>query len=242
MSVTFGGAAGNITASSSTSITVTTPSAPKLGAVNVVVTNSAGVATSTNGFRYDLGYPGSIIATAAGTTSVTVSWSAVPGAGGYQVVRSADHITFTPVGTTTSATMLADSTAAANTAYLYEVRASAGMSFGPYSAPDLATTVVFTDDPLITGVTTVKADHVTQLRTAVNAVRVLAGIGAFAFADPTVTPAVTPVRTIHLTELRARLDEARSTLGLPALSYTDGAPSGVIVKAVHFAELRSGTQ
>ena len=195
-SVTFGGAAGTVTASSSGSITVTTPAAPSLGSVNLIVTTSGGTATST--FQYDLGFPTSVVATGATATSVNVSWTAVPGANSYEVSRSADHVTFMTVGTT-SATMVLDTTAAVNTAYLYRVRASAGMTFGPFSANDLATTVIFTDDPLTAATTVVKADHVSQLRAAVNAVRFLAGLGAFSFADPTLTIGRTPVRAVHLT-------------------------------------------
>jgi len=237
-SVTFGGAAGTVTASSSGSITVTTPAAPSLGSVNLIVTTGGGTATST--FRYELGFPTTVVATAATATSVNVSWTTVPGADNYEVSRSADQVTFKTVGGTSGA-MILDTTAEANTAYLYRVRASVGMTFGPFSANDLATTVIFTDDPLTAGTTVVKADHVSQLRAAVNAVRVLAGLGAFSFADPTLTRGTTPVRAVHLTELRGRLDEARSALKLAAVSYTDPTVNAgsTLVKAAHFAELRN---
>ncbi|MGZ4808496.1 MAG: hypothetical protein ACXV7D_04130 [Thermoanaerobaculia bacterium] len=44
--------------------------------------------------------------------------------------------------------------------------------------PDLATTVIFTDSSLVAGTTVVKSVHVTELRTAANAVRQLAGLAA----------------------------------------------------------------
>jgi hypothetical protein len=228
-SVTFGGAAGIITASSANSITVTTPVAPAVGAVDVVVTTPAGSATSIGGFRYDLGYPLTMNAVATATNSVTISWSAVPGADGYEVARSADGSSFMTFSATS--TMFVDSPVASNTAFLYKVRANKGITLGPYSAADLATTVMFTDDPIV------KAEHIMQLRTAVNAVRVLSGLGAFSFSDDAT------IRALHVTQLRARLDEARSQLSLPPISYSESIAAGsTVIKAIHFTELRNGVK
>ena len=55
---------------------------------------------------------------------------------------------------------------------LYRVRGvDANNNVSAYSNVDLATTILFTNDPLIAGVTVVKAQHFTELRSAVNAVR-----------------------------------------------------------------------
>ena len=234
-SVTFGGAAAMITASSATSITVTTPAAPAIGAVDVIVTTPAGSATSIGGFRYDLGYPLTMTAVATSTTAVSISWSAVPGADGYEVARSTDGTNFMAFNTTT--TSLNDSPVAANTAFLYKVRASRGLAFGAYSARDIATTVIFTDDPITPAATVVKSEHMTQLRTAVNAVRVLSGLGAFTFSTDVT------IRALHITQLRDRLDEARTQLSLPPMQYSEAIFAGsTIVKAVHLTELRNGVK
>src|SRR2546428_11059974 len=144
ISVTFGGSAATITGSNSASITITTPPAPSLGTVTVVVTTVGG--TATVGFRYDLGYPLTVTATATATQSVHVTWSSVPGAGKYEVVRSADGSTFSTVDTV-GVTSLDDSGVGETTAYLYKVRAASGATFGSYSAPDLATTVMLSHEP-----------------------------------------------------------------------------------------------
>ena len=89
------------------------------------------------------------------------------------------------------------------------------------SGPDLATTISFTNDPIVAGSTPIKAVHLTELRTAVNAVRAAAGQAPASFANP-VAPG-SPIRAIDVTELRANLDGARATLGLPVLPYTDAA-------------------
>jgi len=163
---------------------------------------------------------------------VDVSWSSVNGATSYEVVRSANGTTFTTV-TTTSSTSISDSSVAANTAYLYKVRVAAGT----YSAPDLATTVMFTEDPLSAGMIA-KSSHVTQLRSAVNAVRTLAGIGTATFTGGTT------ILASHINELRSRLDEARSALSLAPVSYTDPSitAGSTVIKAAHIIDLRNGVK
>lgn len=96
---------------------------------------------------------------------------------------------------------------------------------------------VFTDDPLVPGVTIIKAVHITELRTTVNQVRSRASLAAANWAE-----SVSPggfIKAAHIVELRTRLDEARAALGLSAASYTDPALSaGNTVKAAHVQELR----
>ena len=64
---------------------------------------------------------------------------------------------------------------------------------------------IFTDDPLANG-TIVQKAHIADLRRAVNAVRMLAGLGAGNFTDPTITVMVTVIQAAHVTELRTNLD------------------------------------
>ena len=191
--------------------------------------------------------PTGVTATAASATSVTISWNAVTGAVNgstvYQVHRSADRTNFSQVCTATAPTVTCnDTTASANTAYLYEVRADPS---GTFSSTDLATTVIFTDDPLSSSIA-VKTTHITQLRTAVDAVRKLANNGVannYSYTDSTLTGGTTFIKGVHLTDLRTALDAARSSLSLSALSYTDTTiNSSVKVKAQHFTELRNGVK
>jgi hypothetical protein len=105
------------------------------------------------------------------------------------------------------------------------------------SAPDLATTVIFTDDPLVARSTPIKAVHLAELRTAVNAVRSLAGIGVVSFTD-SASRGVT-VKAAHINELRTALDAALSSLGFATGGYTDTPARGVPIKAIHFQEIRN---
>jgi hypothetical protein len=119
---------------------------------------------------------------------------------------------------------------------LCRVRAVNSGGASSNSAVDLATTVIFTDTPLNAG-TAVKSVHVTQLRTAVNAVRALAGLGSFIFTDSAASG--TTIRAVHLTDLRTALDQGRGLLGFTTGGYTDAAPLGVLIKAVNMQELRN---
>src|SRR5688572_3430762 len=122
--------------------------------------------------------PTGVVATATGATQVTITWNTAVGATSYRVYRRAPGGVFgpDPIATVGVVTNYVDNTAVANTAYLYKVRSSNGAESGD-SNIDLATTVIFTDPTLTAGSTAVKAVHFTELRTAVNAVRTLAGLG-----------------------------------------------------------------
>jgi hypothetical protein len=83
--------------------------------------------------------------------------------------------------------------------------------------------------------------QITELRTAVNAVRAAAGMSPATFTD-TLMPGVL-MKVVHITELRSNLDAARSALFLAVTPYTDPAlASGDIVKAAHIQELRNGVK
>jgi len=189
--------------------------------------------------------PAGLAATPASSSSVSLTWTASTGALSYTIYRSANGTTYSNVGTS-AANQFTDSTASPNTAYLYKVRAViSGVESGD-SNRDLATTIIFTDAQLSATTTAIKATHIAELRTAVNAVRRLANNGSandFPYSDSPVTPQQTQIRRVHITELRTALDAARSSLGLVALTYTDPAlPAQTQVKAVHITELRNGVR
>ena len=128
-----------------------------------------------------------------------------------------------------------------NTTYVYQVRAADPESNEGPTTTDLATTIIFTDDPVVAGVTTIKAVHLTQLRTGVNAVRVAAGLASVMFTNPIALG--TTISAADVNELRTNLDPARSIIGVPPIPYTDpGLMAGDIIKAAHVQELRSGVK
>jgi hypothetical protein len=184
------------------------------------------------------------VATATGTTSVQVTWTAAANAVTYEVSRSADNITFTDVsGNPTPACPVSspftDSSAVANTAYVYKVKSvDAGTNKSVFSNGDLATTVIFSDDPLAMNTILIKGAHLTELRTAINAVRTLTGLGAGSYTD--LAPSGVIVKKAHMDEMRTALTPARTALGL-STTYTDPTITlnTTLIQAVHFQELRN---
>ncbi len=59
----------------------------------------------------------------------------------------------------------------------------------------------FTDAPLAVG-TTVKAVHITELRTALDAVFTKRGRAVITYTDPAIAPTVTPIKAVHVSDLR----------------------------------------
>lgn len=187
--------------------------------------------------------PTNLVATAASGTSVNLTWTAAAGATGYKVYRSINNSSFTSVGTPTSPAFT-DSPLSPNAAYMYKVTATdATPSESGFSNPDFATTVVFTDPTITAGSTLVKAAHVTELRTAVNALRTLnGGQSAFVFTDPTLDSTV-PIKAVHITELQTQLNTVRTALGFTTVTFAETPIAGTtLVKKLHIDELRAGVQ
>ncbi len=102
-----------------------------------------------------------------------------------------------------------------------------------------ASPAVFADHPLERGVTPVRAIHFRELRARVDASRVGAGLGAFAWTDPALT-AGTRVRSVHLTELRTALAGVYAAAGRAAPTWSYAGPAGTtVIRAAHLMELRA---
>jgi hypothetical protein len=213
------------------------------GSQIVTVTDLADATiTGSKGITVGPATPVNFAASAVSASQVGLSWSASSGATQYEVARASSPGAFGTL-TTTAGTSYSDTTAAAGTSYVYKVRALDSSSRpSPYSTPDAATTILFTDDPLVVTTTVIKAVHLTQLRQAVNALRAAAGLSAATFTDA--SPSGVAIKAVHLQELRAALTPARTALGLPASVFTDPTltAGATAVKAAHVQELRSGVK
>jgi hypothetical protein len=184
--------------------------------------------------------PTTIVATATSASSVSVSWSSVAGADSYLLYRCPSTTACTPLGPQLS-TSFTDTSVSAGVAYLYKVRGVASDIASLASNPDIATTIVFTDDPLIANVTPIKAVHLTQMRTAADAVHTLAGLSLGAWTD--ISPAGVKVKAVHITELRATLNFARTSLGLSPATFTNALTSNITpVMALDFTEVRNAVK
>ena len=203
--------------------------------------------------------PTGLVATQSPTVAaqVDLSWSAPAGqVDHYEIGRKgsvADQLTV--VGSTQGAVTGFSDAASPDTAYLYAVRAVfTGGGHSDYSGMDLATTVIFSDDPLVgsndphpPAATVIKAAHLTELRRAVSAVHALAGLGAvtsWTYPDPVSSPASSR-RAIYLEdikELRDRLDEALPGLGRTSPAYADITRNVTKVGKSQFQQLREAVK
>jgi YD repeat-containing protein len=177
--------------------------------------------------------PHSLTATASSATSVALNWSYSGTADWFEIHRNGAYlrkVTASP----------ALDTVVADTAYVYEVKAVRAGTRSLSGNRELATTVMFEDSPIVAGVQVIRAQHIVQLRTAINAVRRNAGLAVASFTD-VIAPGVA-VRAVYITEMRSALASARSALGLPALPYQRSTLAGQNVFAVDVMELRGGVQ
>ncbi len=182
--------------------------------------------------------PAGLVAAAVTLTQVNLTWSVSAGAVQYEIFRATAG-TYAPIDTTATASYT-DTSVTAGGAWIYRVRAIDSASRpSPQSIPDAATTIFFTDDPLVTGGTVIKSVHLTEVRQAVNAMRSAAGLSTSSFAD-TVLAGVA-VKSVHLNEIRTSLTQARAALGLTTTPFTDPSllPGVTTAKAIHVQELRS---
>lgn len=190
---------------------------------------------------------------------VNLSWTASAGTDvdHYQVERCS-NITVTPTcymvvatnvpasGSTVNFTDTITGSTEVIISYLYRVRGANASNtlFSAYSQPDLATAITFMDDSLVSGVTEIKAQHLVELRHAVNAVRALAGLttASWTYPDP-VSGQPQQRRSIYLedvTDLRTKLDDALTLLGR-SQPYDADPPlgRGSPIRAAHFTQIRN---
>jgi hypothetical protein len=167
---------------------------------------------------------------------VQLAWIATANTDHYEVWRN-NGAGWTFVSNAPGASF-SDVTAPSNAALLYRVRAIApapGSEASSFSNHDLALTYAFTDDTLLSGVTHVKLAHLTELRSAANAVRAVAALGATGWAEP--TPQI--IRASHVTEIRTAIQQARAALGLATATYVSTPSLGLRIKGSHFEETRA---
>ncbi|HET7433309.1 MAG TPA: Ig-like domain-containing protein [Thermoanaerobaculia bacterium] len=186
-----------------------------------------GTTSASTPVAVNLEAPQSLVLTPT-TSSVHVSWSSVTSAGAYELYRATAGTAYSLVYTGYGP-FFTDTNVTPNSAYLYRVRAAGG----PYGTPEVTTTMTFTD-PSLSGVN-VKAVHVTELRTAINAVRTLAGLSAASYTHASIAGTISGT---NMSEMRTALAQARTALGL-STSFTDPTlNTSIKVKALHVQELR----
>jgi hypothetical protein len=183
--------------------------------------------------------------TAVSASQVNLSWIGVQtGSSAYEIWRKSETEDYT-LKATVPTVSYADTNVNSNHAYVYKVRVLIGGSPGNFSVPYLTTTTVFSDPALNTLPTPVRAAHLAELQTAVNAIQRTAGKQQTTF---TAIQSADMIRSSDVCAIRSALMTARGAIAdLPAMSYTDSCSSGILaqgtrIKAVHVFELRRDSQ
>jgi hypothetical protein len=99
--------------------------------------------------------------------------------------------------------------------------------------------LVFTDDPIIAGKTSIRLVHLTELRSRIDAVRAVFNLPPYSWNDPVLTARTSSIRAVHISDLRTALVQAYAAARMTTPTFTDDGLTGVTVKAAHLAEIRA---
>jgi len=185
--------------------------------------------------------PPALSVTATSNISISLSWSAQVGATDYAIERG-DNMSgpFKNINIV-EGTTYADTPVTSQKAYVYRVRAI-NFSNGDMSEPSnmaVGTAISFEFGSLLGQ--TIKARHLHDVRTALNALRRVASLPEITFLPQNLTGFT--VSASHVLELRNSLSEALAKLNIPNPAFTDPTLStganGTLVKAVHVEELQA---
>jgi hypothetical protein len=178
--------------------------------------------------------------------AVNVTYTPVAGATySYIVQRSAGLVPGTLLWQNFVTVANPDPSVVPGTTYYYRVIANDGAQSSSTGNTDVVTVMRFTDDPVAIPGTLIKAVHITELRTAVNAVRASAGLPAYttwAIGSGALPTQKSSSRDI--TELRNALNEALDRLvvldwGLGRPLYDDPLLAPAFpVRRTHIQQLR----
>jgi len=182
----------------------------------------------------------------ANSVSPTSATAAPAGATGSISVTAISVCSWTAVSNASWITVTGGASGSGNGTTSYSVAANTGTArTGTITIAGNTFTVTqtggFTDYPLVAGTSTLKAVHITELRTRIDSLRVSCGLSAYSYTDATLTAESTTAKEVHITDLRTALGEAYVACGSAAPTYTDPSltAGSTIVKAVHIAELRA---
>lgn len=190
--------------------------------------------------------PTNVIATASGAT-VQITWTTVSGADGYNVERKVSsgswQLAQSVNGGGTSVAF--DTPTTASGVVIYHVIARAGATLSAPSNNDVAFVGTFVNDPLTTSPPTpIKAEHITQMRAAVNGLRDIGGQGPVYNAtalDPNVLRGQI-VDDAHFTTLMANLNTARALFAMPSRSFRVTPAPGIPIRTWEIEDLRAGVK
>ena len=111
---------------------------------------------------------------------------------------------------------------------------------GSVDSTTAVVSISFTDAPLIAATSTIKAVHINELRSRIDAMRSRYGLSAYAWTDQTLSVGATIIRAVHIIDLRTALAQVYAAAGLTPPTYTDPSLGmGTNIRVAHIAELRA---
>jgi hypothetical protein len=208
---------------------------------------SSEVSATTYGLPGNPTAPSDLVASTQANGSITVSWyGSWPDDGNlyYEVWRKPNTSQVYQLAAAVSGTTWTDNGTGAGLLSAYKVRCWNTMTgyYSGYSNIDVATTTVFADDPINVGITTVRAQHISEIRQVIMALRSVAGLSAPSWTDGNLAGVV--IKAVHFSEMRSALSGAFIVLGIPVPAFTDPSLSAQVttIKADHLRELRSAVK
>jgi hypothetical protein len=185
----------------------------------------------------------------SGNMQVALSWTAPASNGGSAITGYQVQVATSAGGTYTNATGCSTNSTATSctatgltngTTYFFKVAAINAVGTGAYSAASSGVTpgAVFTDSPLVAGVTPIKVLHITELRSRIDALRALhPPLGPYAYAESITTTTV--VKAQHILELRQALLEVYQQIPRTPPTYTTTPALGGTVVVADIESLRA---
>lgn len=217
------------------------------GYTNVLPTLSVSDASLAEGSSGTSNMPFTVTLSGTAANQVTVDFAATSGSAtsGSDFVGASGSVTISAGQLTGSFSIgiIGDATLESTESFTVTLANPAGASLA--DATGVGTiydddALGFTDPTLIAGSSIIKAVHITQLRSRIDAVRIARGLGAYPWTDATLSPTSSTVKAIHVGQLRTALDEAYAAAGRTPPVYSDPAPTtGAIVRARQITELRA---
>ena len=121
--------------------------------------------------------------------------------------------------------------------YTYRVQAYKDGLWSGYSNKDIATSISYSDDPIMPNSTYINSQHINQLRIAIQYVRTLASLTT-TWSEP-IQPG-TLIKGNYIIEMRNNINEALNIFNIPLPTYTDNiVPGTTQIKATHYRRLEN---
>jgi hypothetical protein len=237
--VRFNGIPTTFTVGSDTQLTATVPSGDTTGPISV--TTPAGSAGSLTDFGVASNPTISGISPKAGASvgakSVTITGTNFQA--GATVTIGGSSATSVVVSSTQITALTPSHSAGAGDVIVTNPGGGSGTLSNGYTF--MAATVFF-EDPLTQFSSTVKAQHILDLRNAVASLWSVAGLGSPSWTNSVATG--TTVYATDVQEIRPKLNQALDRLGYGMSSYTDDPLQAqvTVIKKIHIDQLRNGVK